>query len=137
MPGDDKRADATGGKPPAGSASLYRLAKIGGCPRCGAPTLFAGILRFADRCPSCGLSFDAFNVGDGPAAFLTLGIGTIVTILAIVAELAFEPQWWVHVLLWLPLTIGSVLITTRWAKAVLLAIEYRNNAHESRFGSDK
>lgn len=75
-----------------------------------------------------------FNVGDGPAAFLTLGVGAIVTILAITVELMFEPPFWVHVLLWLPLTLVLVLGTLRLAKGALLALEYRNAAREGRIG---
>ncbi|HCB75501.1 MAG TPA: hypothetical protein DEP91_04905, partial [Sphingomonas bacterium] len=103
-------------------APLFIHATRGLCPRCNAPTLFAGVLRFADKCSNCGLDFSAFNVGDGAAAFLTLAIGTIVTILGIVVELAYEPPWWVHVALWLPLTLVSVTITTRWTKAALAAL---------------
>jgi uncharacterized protein (DUF983 family) len=118
--------------PGGAPAPLFVQATRGLCPRCGAPTLFAGVLRFADRCPACGLDFSAFNVGDGAAAFLTLGIGTIVTILGIVVELAWSPPWWVHVALWLPLTIASVVLTTRWTKAALAALEWRNGAGEGR-----
>ncbi|MEZ0497117.1 DUF983 domain-containing protein [Sphingomonas sp. IW22] len=132
MPLNDHEAGTPGQTPPAAPASLFEQARRGLCPRCGEPTLFAGTLRFAPRCAACGLDFDSFNVGDGAAAFLTLGIGTLITILGIVVELAYEPAWWVHVLLWLPLTIAAVLITTRWTKAALAALEYRNNAGEGR-----
>ncbi|WP_448502482.1 DUF983 domain-containing protein [Sphingomonas sp.] len=125
-------ADAQRSSSGAASASLYRQAMRGLCPRCSAPTLFAGVLAFAPRCRLCGLDFDSFNVGDGPAAFLTLGIGTIITVLGIAVELAFEPPWWVHVVLWGPLILAGVVVTTRWAKAALLALEYRNAAREGR-----
>ncbi len=42
------------------------------CPRCEKGRLFAGPVRFADRCGECGLDYRQFNVGDGPAAFLIL-----------------------------------------------------------------
>lgn len=134
MPDRDHGAGGPGDEPPAAPASLYRVAFGGLCPRCGEPTLFAGALRFADRCRACGLDFSAFNVGDGAAAFLTLAIGTIVTVLGIIVELTFEPAWWIHVLLWLPLTIASVMLTARWTKAALAALEWRNNAGEGRIG---
>ena len=51
---------------------LAEAALFGLCPRCGARTLFAGWTRFADNCRACGLDLTRFNVGDGPAAFLTL-----------------------------------------------------------------
>ena len=102
------------------------------CPRCGAPTLFAGLVTFAPKCRACGLDYDAFNVGDGPAAFLILIVGGIVTALAVMVELAFAPSWWVHVLLWLPLTAALTLGLLRIGKGLLLALEYRNQAREGR-----
>ncbi len=102
------------------------------CPSCAAPTLFRGFVAFADRCTACDLDFTQFNVGDGPAAFLTTGIGTIITILAIWLELAVGPPWWVHVVLWLPLTVVGVVGSLRIAKGMLLALEFRNAAREGR-----
>lgn len=104
----------------------------GACPRCGARTLFRSWIGFNDSCRACGLRFSDFNVGDGPAAFLTLGIGTIVTALAIWLELAVGPPWWVHVIVWVPLTLGGVVGSLRIAKGWLLALEYRNAAREGQ-----
>lgn len=55
--------------------------------------------------------------------------------LAIWLELAASPPWWLHVLLWLPLTIVLTLGGLRVAKAALLAIEYRRAAAEGRIRS--
>ena len=106
---------------------------LGGlCPRCGARTLFAGIARFAPKCRACQLDLSGFNVRDGPAAFLTPGIGGVVTSLAIALELGASPPWWLHVLLWVPLAALLVLVSLRFAKAALLALEYRHRAREGR-----
>jgi uncharacterized protein (DUF983 family) len=104
----------------------------GCCPRCGERTLFAGWVKFANRCSACGLDFTAFNVGDGPAAFLTLIIGAIVAGLAIAVELIFSPPWWVHVLLWPLVTLAMILASLRVTKGMLLALEYLNAAREGR-----
>ncbi len=106
---------------------------LGGlCPRCGEKTLLAGFIAFAPRCTACGLDFEAFNVGDGPAAFLTTIIGTLVTIAAVVVALTWNPPWWVHVLLWLPITLAAVMGSLRITKGMLLALEYRNAARQGR-----
>ncbi|HEY0270824.1 MAG TPA: DUF983 domain-containing protein [Sphingomonas sp.] len=112
--------------------SILAVGLRGLCPRCGAPTLFDGMIRFAPRCSVCALDIEAFNVGDGPAAFLTLIIGTIVCIAAITLELAVSPPIWVHLILWPPVTIALVIAALRVAKAMLLASEYRNHAAEGR-----
>ena len=108
----------------------------GACPRCGARTLFAGFVRFADKCRGCGLDYSAFNVGDGPVVFLTMGVGAIVTILAVSVELAFSPGPLIHALLWIPITTLLVLVALRFAKGLLLALEYRNRASEGRLRKD-
>jgi uncharacterized protein (DUF983 family) len=101
------------------------------CPRCHERTLFAGPIQFAPACRACGLDYSAFNVGDGPAAFLIFGVGGIVTALAIWLELAVSPPWWLHLLLWLPLAILLTIGGLRIAKAWLLTMEYVRSAREA------
>ena len=94
--------------------------------------MFAGIVRFAPKCSACGLDYSAFNVGDGPAAFLTLIVGAVVVFGAVSLKLAVEPPFWVHLLIWPVLTLGLVLLGLRTAKGALLASEYRNAAREGK-----
>jgi len=105
---------------------------FGACPRCRAKTLYAGVVSFAPKCRSCGLDFARFNVGDGPAAFLTMIVGALVSGLAIWLQLAAEPPFWVHIVLWVPLTTLAVIAGLRFAKAKLLTAEYRRSAGEAR-----
>jgi uncharacterized protein (DUF983 family) len=79
----------------------------------------------------CGLDFDSFNVGDGPAAFLILIVGAIVTVGAIWLELAVEPPYWVHVI-WVPIAAALTIFGLRIGKAGLLAQEYVHRAREGR-----
>ncbi len=118
-----------------GRPSLAEAALFGCCPRCDARTLFDGPVKFAERCRACGLDFTRFNVGDGPAGFLTLIIGAVITGLAIWLDLTVTPPFWVHILIWVPVTALSVLGGLRVAKALLLIAEYRNKAGEA--GSDQ
>jgi uncharacterized protein (DUF983 family) len=117
------------GQPGIASAALFAL-----CPQCGARTLFDGVAKFAPSCRACGLDFSSFNVGDGPAAFLTLIIGALVVVLALTVELKWHPPFWVHALLWVPLTIGAVIWGLRAGKAALLAAEFRRKAGAAESG---
>ena len=112
------------------------VALRGLCPRCGSPGLCANFLRFADRCRGCGLDYSSFNVGDGAAAFLILIVGAVISILAITVELKFSPPLWLHLLLWLPLTLILTVLLLRVAKALLLALEFKNAAREGRIAKD-
>jgi len=109
---------------------------LGGlCPRCGAKTLFGGLIAFAPACRACGLDLTTFNVGDGAAAFLTLIVGGLVGAMAVTAQLVFHLPFWVHALLWIPIATVLVIGLMRVAKALLLALEYRHRAAEGRIAS--
>lgn len=88
-------------------------------------------MNFAPKCPNCGLDFDSFNVGDGPAAFLIFIVGTIVVVSALVVDGAYAPPWWVH-LVWIPVATALTLGGLRLSKAWLLTQEYRHRAREGR-----
>ena len=115
------------GQPPVWRAALFGL-----CPECGAPTLFDGPVKFRAKCDSCGLDYGRYNVGDGPAAFLTLIIGALLIVAALLLDAAIAPPLWVHVILWVPLTIAAVIYGLRIAKAALLASEHQRQAAEGR-----
>jgi len=112
--------------------SILSAALFGLCPKCGSRTLFTGLAQFAPRCRVCGLDFSSFNVGDGPAAFLTLIVGAVVVGLALWLEVAVHPPFWVHVILWVPITTLAVIWGLRAGKGALLAAEYRRKAGEGR-----
>ena len=120
-PGTDK------GQPSVGKVALFGL-----CPRCGERTLFDGVAQFAPKCTSCMLDLSKFNVGDGPAGFLTLIIGGLIVGLALWIEVTWAPPFWVHAMLWIPLTLGAVILGLRAAKAALLYAEYLQGAGEGQ-----
>ena len=103
----------------------------GTCPRCGQGPLFKGWVTFAPQCRDCSLNFAGFNVGDGPAAFLILIVGAILTVLAVEVDLSWSPPWWLH-LVWIPVGLFLTLGGLRMAKAALVAQEYLHRAREGR-----
>ncbi|GAA0474241.1 DUF983 domain-containing protein [Parasphingorhabdus litoris] len=113
-----------------GQPDLIPAALFGLCPHCGQKTLFRSITAFSDKCRACGLDYREYNVGDGPAAFLTLIVGGLVLALALIVELNYRPSMWLHVILWFPLTIVAVVGSLRVSKAILLILEHRNQARE-------
>jgi uncharacterized protein (DUF983 family) len=117
--------------PAGGEPSSLQAAVAGNCPRCEAHSLFDGWVRFAARCRNCGLDFQEFNVGDGPAAFLIFIVGTITVVSALVVDGLFSPPWWVH-LVWIPVATALTIGGLRFSKALLLAQEYRHRARDGR-----
>lgn len=102
------------------------------CPRCGRGRLFRGFLSLARRCDACGLDYSTADTGDGPAFFVVLVVGTVITVAAVLVELAYAPPYWLHALLWLPATLLLSLALLRPFKAILVALQYRHKAAEGR-----
>ncbi|HZS85809.1 MAG TPA: DUF983 domain-containing protein [Stellaceae bacterium] len=98
------------------------------CPRCGEGPVFDGLLAVAPRCAVCGLDLSAQDAGDGPAVFVILLLGAVVVGLAATLELVFAPPIWVHIVLWLPATLGGAIALLRPLKAGMIAMQYRHLA---------
>ena len=77
----------------------------GRCPRCGEGKLFQGFLTLRPRCEKCGLDYRFADAGDGPAVFVILLGGAIVVFAALITEVVYQPPYWVHAALWLPLIL--------------------------------
>lgn len=126
-------ADPALGLAPRGTRpTIPRAALFGLCPECGQRTLFAGLLRFADRCRACGLDFTAFNVGDGAATFLIMLVGAIVLPLALWMHFAVHPPIIVHLILWPLVATALVLGGLRVAKGALITAEHQREGREGR-----
>ena len=118
-------------------ASLLATALLGRCPRCGAGPLFERHLRPARTCEACGLDYRFIDSGDGPAVFVILIVGFVVVTGALVTEVKHSPPYWVHALLWLPLTLILSLGLLRPAKALMIALQYRHRAREGRLATPR
>ena len=121
---------------PSEPVDAARAAMLGRCPHCGQGKLFKGYLSLAPRCSNCGLDYAFIDAGDGPAVFVILFIGFIVVGLALWVEISFTPPFWVHILLWLPLTLILCLPLLRILKGLMIGLQYNNRAAEGRLSGD-
>jgi len=90
--------------------------------------LFKGFLDVRDRCPACGFDLGRADSGDGPAVFVIFVVGFIVVGLALWTEVRFSPPYWLHVVLWLPLTVALTFGLLRPFKATLIALQFKHKA---------
>jgi uncharacterized protein (DUF983 family) len=104
----------------------------GRCPRCGKGGLFQGFLTLRPRCESCGLDYGFADAGDGPAVFVILLGGGVVVFAALITEAVYQPPYWVHAVLWLPLILLVTLAPLRLVKGLLIALQYHHKAAEGR-----
>ena len=105
---------------------------LGRCPSCGEGPLFRGFLKVAPACSACGQDLTQADSGDGPAVFVILIAGFLVAFAARYVELAFRPPIWLHLALWMPLTVIVSLGLLRPLKGLMLAAQFINRAAEAR-----
>ncbi|MGK2873156.1 MAG: DUF983 domain-containing protein [Alphaproteobacteria bacterium] len=98
------------------------------CPACGRGALFRGFLTVLPCCSVCNTDFTKMDSADGPAVFVVLIAGAIVVTAALVVEVKYQPPYWLHAALWLPLIIGLSLGLLRPLKALMIALQYRHKA---------
>lgn len=123
--------DSGATKPPA----VIYATLLSRCPRCGRGRLFAGFLTVARSCGACGLDFTRFEAGDGPAVFVILLVGAIVSAGALLTEVWFHPPYWVQGVIWGPAVIILSLGFLRPLKAGLIVLQYKHRAEEGRIAS--
>ena len=118
-------------KAPANNLPIGRGLR-GRCPRCGEGRLFHGFLSLRPACERCGLDYGFADAGDGPAVFVILIGGFIVVFAALMTEVVYQPPYWVHAALWLPLILIVTLVPLRLVKGLLIALQYHHKAAEGR-----
>jgi uncharacterized protein (DUF983 family) len=109
-------------------ASALYTGLRGLCPKCGQGKLFDGYLTLVKNCAVCGEPWAETDIGDGAAVLIIFVVGAIVGGLALWTEMRFEPPVWLHMLLWLPLTLILCLGLLRPFKATLTALIWHNKA---------
>ncbi|WCL53649.1 DUF983 domain-containing protein [Gimibacter soli] len=134
---NDTMHTGPGGKP--GPVSPFKAGLGCRCPYCGKGALFPSFFSLAlnERCADCGRDLSSADPGDGPAVFVILILGAIVTIAAIIVEVKIAPPTWVHIILWPVFVSGLGLWMLRVFKGILFALQVRHDAHEGRLHDDE
>jgi uncharacterized protein (DUF983 family) len=104
------------------------------CPACGQGRLFQGYLKVSPRCDHCGEDLQHQRADDAPAYFTITIVGHVVIPLVIVAELGWQLPYWLHGVLWLPLTLGLTFWLMPRVKGAIVGLQWALRMHG--FGSD-
>jgi len=117
---------------PTGQAMLRGWRKR--CPQCGTGALYGRYLKVNDRCPSCGLELAGHRADDAPPYFTILIVAHVIVPLMLLLEQHFQPPEWVHMALWLPLTLLLSLWLLPQIKGALIGLQWARRMHS--FGSE-
>ncbi|QIB32317.1 DUF983 domain-containing protein [Ancylobacter pratisalsi] len=99
------------------------------CPACGQGKMFGAYLKVNERCPSCGEELWHHRADDAPPYMVITIVGHIVVPLLLAVEMAFRPAIWIHLSLWLPMTLILSLLLLPPVKGALIAYQWAVRMH--------
>jgi len=91
--------------------------------------MFRAFLKVRDRCDVCGEELFHHRADDFPAYIVILILGHLLVPAVLFVEARFAPPYWVHLVLWLPITLGLTVGLLQPVKGVIVALQWRIGMH--------
>lgn len=95
------------------------------CPACGRSRLFTRYLKVVPECPVCHAPLGLAKADDAPPYFTIVAVGHVVVPSMLILERTVTPPLWVHVALWVPLTIILALAFLQPIKGAIVGLMLR------------
>lgn len=102
---------------------------LGKCPHCGKGRLFGKFLKVNDRCAECGEEMHHHRADDLPAYLVIVIVGHIIVPIVLSVETNYAPPYWLHFLIWLPLTLFSSLALLQPIKGAVVGLQWQMGMH--------
>lgn len=99
------------------------------CPACGKGKLFTSYLKVADACPACGEELHHHRADDAPPYFTMLIVGHVIVAGVLAVEMRYQPELWVHGVLWGPLLLAMSLLLLPRIKGALVGLQWALRMH--------
>ncbi len=99
------------------------------CPACGHGRLYESYLKIRSACGNCGEALYHHRADDAPPYFTMLIVGYVVVALVLATEIALSPPLWLHMLVWLPLTLVLSLLLLPMIKGAVLGLQWALRMH--------
>ena len=99
------------------------------CPNCGEGSLFSGYLKVVDSCDSCGQELHHHRADDAPPYFTIFISGHIIIPLMILVERFWAPALWIHMAVWLPVTLIMCMALLPPVKGALVGLQWSFRMH--------
>lgn len=108
--------------------SMLRGAKLR-CPNCGEGRMFAGYLKVEHACQTCGEELHHQRADDAPPYVVITIVAHVVVGALLWAEVAYQPPVWLHMMIWLPLTVILSLALLPPVKGALVGLQWALRMH--------
>lgn len=94
----------------------------GRCPCCGKGRIFGRFLKVAPECSACHAPLGLIRADDLPPYLNIFIVGHIVVLGMLLLEQALAPPLWLHVAIWIPLTLALSFGLMQPIKGVVVAL---------------
>ncbi|MFD1331314.1 DUF983 domain-containing protein [Methylopila musalis] len=99
------------------------------CPACGEGKLFNAYLKVTPACAACGEELHHQRADDAPPYVVISIVAHIVVAALMAVELSYKPEIWVHLVMWIPLTIVLSLALLPPVKGALVGLQWALRMH--------
>lgn len=106
-----------------------RKGLAGKCPKCGTGKLFYRYLKVNDHCSHCDEELFHQRADDAPPYFTIFIVGHIIVAAMLIVEKAYRPELWIHMALWVPLTIALSFWMLQPLKGTIIGLQWANRMH--------
>lgn len=94
------------------------------CPNCGKGSIFGRYLKVADTCSNCGEALHHHRADDAPPYFTIFIVGHLIVPLTLWTERVWQPDMWVHAIVWIPLAIVMTLVLLPPVKGAVVGLQW-------------
>ena len=120
---------ATASHPPRDLTRSMLRGFLERCPNCGKGALFRRYLKTWDNCPACGEALHHHRTDDAPPYFTILVVGHFIVGGVLSLEKWAAPPTWLHLSIWLPLTLVASLWLLPRVKGSLVGLQWALYMH--------
>ncbi len=99
------------------------------CPKCGRGKMFRAYLKVVDNCNVCGEALYHHQADDAPPYMVIVVVGHIVVPLLVIVEDVFRPAIWLHLSIFMPLTLLLSLALLPPIKGALVGLQWALRMH--------
>jgi uncharacterized protein (DUF983 family) len=108
------------------------------CPVCGRGKLFAGVLKFRERCDVCDADFTALEAADdGPAIIVIFLVGIFIVPFPVLLSVLKGWPTWLSLGLFIPIIILVSVGLLRVLRGVMFTQAWNRKAIERRYKNKK
>jgi uncharacterized protein (DUF983 family) len=99
------------------------------CPHCGEGKMFRAYLKPVHACERCGEELHHHRADDAPPYVVISIVAHVVVGLLLAVEVAYAPPEWLHLAMWLPLTVILSLALLPPVKGAIIGLQWAMRMH--------